>query len=358
MKDIVIIGPNVGMGGVERASSNLANGFVEEGLQVTYLSLIPKEKFYELKSDYIEPLGFNMKKMDFFKTMSFVRKTISQLNPSSIIVFTKFYGALVNLALFGTKHRIIITERSSPFYVWPQKIEMICKFSFRMRKPHGVISQTLIASEHHKKYYGKTNYVIIPNALRKVTVYPNVKRKKWILAVGRLQDPCKGFDLLVNVFNHLKNVDWELVFVGGNEMEGNYLIELAKDETIKKRIVFLGKISEIDKIYAQAGIFVMPSRTEGFPNALLEAMGAGCCCVSFDFIAGPRDIINDGVDGLIVPKEDIKLMAKAIDDLIESPKKRLLFESKAVSVVERFNEKRIVKLHLQFINEINLQCVE
>ena len=72
-----------------------------------------------------------------------------------------------------------------------------------------------------------------------------------------------------------------------------------------RRIKFLGKVEEIDKCYAYAGMFVIPSRSEGFPNALAEAMTAGCCCVTFDFVAGPRDIITNNINGIIVENKNM-----------------------------------------------------
>jgi glycosyltransferase involved in cell wall biosynthesis len=112
----------------------------------------------------------------------------------------------------------------------------------------------------------------------------------------------------------------------------------------------LGKVKEIDKCYAYAGMFVIPSRSEGFPNALAEAMTAGCCCIAFDFVAGPNEMITNGVDGILVPSGEIQKLAQAIDELIVNDKLRLILSKNAVLLLESLNKKIIVKKILYFIN--------
>jgi len=347
---IVIIGPNVGMGGVERASSNIANGLKNAGHEVTYLALIPEPHFFELNTDYIEPLDFNETKMSFMKTIKYIRKNVKEIEPDYIIAFTKFYAALANVALLFSKFKIVVTERSSPLYQWPKPIERFCKTSFLLKKPAGVISQTSIASEFHKKYYGKTKYSVIPNAVRNIKLYPQIKRENIILAVGRFHDACKGFDLLIEAFNLLEDKSWRLVFAGGSKEEGQYLLDLARPEIIS-RIDFLGVVKDMDLIFAKAGIFVMPSRSEGFPNALAEAMAAGCACVSFDFIAGPRDIIRDNESGLIVESGNVEALAKTIDKLISNTERRNQFEQTAIATRNQFREDIIIKKYLDFLTK-------
>lgn len=349
---ILIIGPNVGMGGVEKASCNLANSFEKNGYSTTYLALIPEPHFFELNSDYIEPVGFNEKKMNFIKTIKYIRRNAKEIQPDYIIAYTKFYAALANFSLLFSKYSIIVTERSSPLYQWPKHIDLFCKISFLFKRAKGVISQTTIASQFHKKMYGNTKYCVIPNAVREVKFYPEMNRENIILAVGRFHDPCKGFDLLINAFNLIHNSEWRLVFAGGSKEEAHYLLDKAKPEVVS-RIEFLGAVKNMDVVYAKAGIFVMPSRSEGFPNALAEAMASGCPCISFDFTAGAKDIIQNNVNGMLVEPENYELLAKAIDELIENKKKRSDFSSKAVSIRDTLDSNLIAKRYLNFLKAIH-----
>ena len=348
---ILIIAPCLAMGGIERASSNTANGLSELGAKVYFLSLFKKEAFFKLNEgiEIIEPQGFNKTKLSLFKSILWIRKEVKRVNPEHILVFNKFYGAITALALLGTKYPYFLSERSSPLFVWRQPMRAINKFAFSIKPPKGVIAQTNIAAEYQRKYFKKTEVIVIPNSVREVQLFPEIKREKVILAVGRLNDYLKGFDLLIESFAKLKNQDWELHIAGGDE-EGEALKEQAERLGVINRIKFLGKVKEIDKCYAYAGMFVIPSRSEGFPNALAEAMTAGCCCVAFDFVAGPRDIIVDGISGLIVENGNTTEMAKAIDYLIAHPEKRMQLSKEAIKIREKLNENLIANKIKYFLN--------
>ena len=348
---ILIIAPCLAMGGIERASSNTANGLSELGAKVYFLSLFKKEAFFKLNEgiEIIEPQGFNKTKLSLFKSILWIRKEVKRVNPEHILVFNKFYGAITALALLGTKYPYFLSERSSPLFVWRQPMRAINKFAFSIKPPKGVIAQTNIAAEYQRKYFKKTEVIVIPNSVREVQLFPEIKREKVILAVGRLNDYLKGFDLLIESFAKLKNQDWELHIAGGDE-EGEALKEQAERLGVINRIKFLGKVKEIDKCYAYAGMFVIPSRSEGFPNALAEAMTAGCCCVAFDFVAGPRDIIVDGISGLIIENGNTTEMAKAIDYLIAHPEKRIQLSKEAIKIREKLNKNIIANKIKYFLN--------
>lgn len=349
---ILIIAPCLAMGGIERASSNTANGLSELGAKVYFLSLFKKEAFFKLNEgiEIIEPQGFNKTKLSLFKSILWIRKEVKRVNPEHILVFNKFYGAITALALLGTKYPYFLSERSSPLFVWRQPMRAINKFAFSIKPPKGVIAQTNIAAEYQRKYFKKTEVIVIPNSVREVQLFPEIKREKVILAVGRLNDYLKGFDLLIESFAKLKNQDWELHIAGGDE-EGEALKEQAERLGVINRIKFLGKVKEIDKCYAYAGMFVIPSRSEGFPNALAEAMTAGCCCIAFDFVAGPNEMITNGVDGILVPSGDTQKLAEAIDDLIVKDDFRDVLAQKAIKTSQHFKKSTIISKIANVINK-------
>lgn len=340
------------MGGIERASATIANYISSQGHTTLYLAIFKHPRFFELhpEIEYDEPLdGSNITRLDPVKTIIRIRKKIKAFNPDTILAYNKFYASLALIALAGLNKKIIISERSSPLYKWGKKQELVNKIALMLNKPSGIIAQTSIAAQYQQAYYGKgIRSKVIPNALREVKLYPEVQREKWILAVGRFGDRLKGFDQLIEAFAQVKVQDWKLVFAGGDE-DGDDLKELAKKMGVYEKIIFLGKVKDIDKVYARAGIFVIPSRSEGFPNALCEAMAAGLPCISFDFIAGPRDIITDGADGVIVENGNIEKLASALDNIIEDEQKRLLLMKNAVRITERLNMEKIGKEVLEFI---------
>jgi len=352
LKNVVIISPCLTMGGMERASSNIANAFSKKGLEVHYVVLLKQEKFFSLEPRirFYEPPDFNTQSLSILKTCKWLRQTIKKIHPDIILCYGQFYSAISILALVGTGMKVVISERSSPLLKWPLKQRAFNKGVFSLFKPRGILAQTQIAAHYQQKYYGTRQAIkVIPNALKSIKHYPECTREKQILAVGRFNDSLKGFDRLLEAFALLKAKDWKLVFAGGDE-NGQTLKEQASQLKILDRIVFLGKVKELDKVYAQAGIFVIPSRSEGFPNALCEAMAAGLPCISFDFIAGPRDIITDEKDGLLVENGNIKALANKIQFLIDHEEERIRIGQEATKIAKRLHIDQISKMHYDFLN--------
>lgn len=348
---VLIIAPCLAMGGMERASVNVANALCEQGIDVIFISLFKKEHFFKLHEHIVleEPVGFNIKKLSMLKSIIWLRRCIKKHNPDSVLVFNKFYGAISAFSMIGISTPFFISERSSPLFVWKQPFKFINRLGYFLRPPQGVMAQTSIAAQYQQKYYKKAKIKVIPNVLREVVLYPEIERQQVVLAVGRLGDHLKGFDLLIESFALVKNKQWELHIAGGDE-DGADLKAQAKRLGVFDRIRFLGKVQDIDKAYAKAGIYVIPSRSEGFPNALAEAMAAGCACVTFDFIAGPRDIIEDGVSGIIVENGNIQKMAETIDWLIEHPEKRIQLGKEAMNLRKRLHKEVITNEIKQFLN--------
>lgn len=356
LNKIFIIAPCLSMGGMERASVNLANSLNDQGFEVVFLSLFKKEHFFSLNSsiELLEPEGFNVYSLSLLKSILWIRKEIIYNKPTHVLAFNKFYGAITAFSLIGIKIPFFITERSSPLFKWKQPFRLINRIAYYLKPPTGVTAQTKIAADYQFKYYQKSKITVIPNALRDVILFPEISRENIVLAVGRLGDHLKGFDRLISAFALIKNKEWQLVIAGGDE-DGNYLKKRAVKLNVLHRIQFLGRVKEIDKIYAQAGIFVIPSRSEGFPNALCEAMAAGLPCISFDFIAGPRDIITDRYDGKIVENNNIAALANAIDSLIENDYERLRLGTNAMQIRKRLKMEKIGQEYLDFILSNNYE---
>lgn len=350
IEKLLIITPALTMGGMERASVNFANSIAKKGKEVYLVVVFKKNHFFEIdkRVKIIEPENFNISKLSIFKTIKFIRNSILEINPITTIVIGQFYGALTMLGAIGLKNNVYISERSSPLLKWPLRQRIVNRLSYWLKSPDGIIAQTNIAKSYQQKYYGKKVKIeVIPNPLRKIKLYPQIVRENNILAVGRFNDPLKGFDLLIESFALLKDTGWRLVFAGGDE-EGEDLKKLADEYGVLDKIKFLGKVKNIDEVYARAGMLVMPSRSEGFPNALCEAMAAGLPVVSFDFVAGPRDIITHNVNGVIVENGNTKQLAFAIESLIENPLLRIELGEEAKKIKSKYDSDFICEQLLAF----------
>lgn len=350
MRKILIITSSLQLGGIERVSTSLANAFSEAGYVVSFLTIFRHKKFFSLKEEIfcIEPGVGIPQRLNILTAPVRIRRSVKKFNPDTILVFNKFYGALTLLGLMFCKVPVYITERASPHYRFPLPIHVFNKIIFSLFSPDGIIAQTNYAATFQREYYKNGVPVkVINNPLSEIKSY-NLPRKKVVIAVGRLNDRLKGFDLLIEAFSIIKNQDWQLQFAG-NKIEESGLKVLVKEKNLDDRVIFLGQVTDIDKLYSEAGIFVLPSRSEGFPNALVEAMACGAPCISFKCKAGPEEIITHNENGLLVEADDVKALAEAIDFLIENPLERNRIGENAKKVRNRFDKDVIAMKYLDFI---------
>ena len=186
---------------------------------------------------------------------------------------------------------------------------------------------------------GRPIYVI-PNAVFAAPPQPlaadNTGTAKWIVAAGRLA-PQKGFDLLIDAFSQIaeRHPQWSLKILGEGPSRAA-LKQLIVSKRLADRVILAGWQNDPASVLRQAEIFVLSSRFEGFPNALLEAMACGLASISFDCESGPAEIVRDGIDGLLVAREDTAALATAIERLIDDASLRNRLGAEAVHVVERF----------------------
>jgi GalNAc-alpha-(1->4)-GalNAc-alpha-(1->3)-diNAcBac-PP-undecaprenol alpha-1,4-N-acetyl-D-galactosaminyltransferase len=191
---------------------------------------------------------------------------------------------------------------------------------------------------------GRPTYVV-PNAVwspetESRPLQTGSNHARTIVAMGRLSGQ-KGFDLLIDAFAQIapRHPDWSLRIVGEGPQRGN-LEKQVKACDLEGRISLTGWEPQPAAALATAGLFVLSSRFEGFPNALLEAMACGLPVVSFDCETGPAEIIRDGVDGVLVPPEDVDRLAGTIDRLIGDESLRRRLGQAATHVIERFSVER------------------
>lgn len=143
-----------------------------------------------------------------------------------------------------------------------------------------------------------------------------------------------------------------MVFAGGEVAEAGYLLELLQSPEKKERLVFLGRVNSLDEVYAKAAIFAIPSHSEGFPNALCEAMAAGLPSVSFDFVAGPRDLIVHGENGYLIEDGNVAEMAKTIEFLMKEPAVREQVGQQATEIANRLSYDQTAAKLLRFLQTL------
>ncbi len=359
-KRICLIAPSLQMGGLERAMTTLANFFVTKDHEVFFITLFPFEPFFTLDKRVTHiPCNYKysrnstiLDKIIFYPKVfspinGFIRKQVKVIKPNVILCFGDMLPQMSMLALIGKQIPVYISNRSAPNIEYPFQIKLARSIGYFFAKPKGVIAQTSFAAERKRRILGpNTNIKIIPNIVRALNKI-EITKKNWIVTIGRLHYE-KGIDRLLDAYKRINNPDWELIIVGTGKHEKE-LKKYSQDLGIDKKVNFLGKVENIEEILSQSSIFVLPSYGEGFPNALCEAMSVGLPCISFDIIAGPRDIIEDNVNGFLVKDGDIDGMAAKINYLIENPLEQVRLGSEAQKITTKFSQEKIGSEYLDFI---------
>lgn len=203
----------------------------------------------------------------------------------------------------------------------------------------------VLTQEDARMWGNLPNIEVIPNAAYFIAERYADTTAKRVIAVGRL-DYQKGFDRLIAAWSRVQTTmefrDWHLDIFGQGEWQ-EMLEQRIKDYHLTDTASIHAPTKNIGDEYANSSFLVMSSNYEGFPMVMIEAMACGLPVVSFGFKCGPRDIIDHGTNGLIVPNDDIQALADAMIQIMHDDTLRHEMGQNARKVVERYSEERVMK---------------
>ena len=352
MKIFLII-PTLKQGGAERVMSELANQFAQkDNLKVHLVLLAKSNDFYKVDDTVIiHRLGFeNKSKLNkiFSELATFknLRKLLKTHKPDAVLSFMEKYNSFTILAAAFLGLRLFVSDRSNPLKKVPQTTEILRKFTYKYAT--GIIAQTQFAKDVLVAKTKNKNIRVIPNPVKEIQNYPDIAKEKLILNVGRLV-PEKGQKYLIEAFSKInEKADWRVVILGDGPLR-NQLEEQVKILGLDKQVQFLGAVNNVDEWLAKASIFVFPSISEGFPNALAEAMSAGLPCISFDCNAGPKDVINNYKNGVLIEEKNVVEFTLALQQLMHSPDLRLQLGEQAIEIREQLSLEKIAEEYYKFM---------
>lgn len=342
---------SLGIGGMERVMTHLLEEISKYNHIELHLVLIgnKREIRYALPENVIihKPnWQFNNSKRFFhtIKTIFFIRKTLKEINPRTILSFGEMWNNLVLLGSLGLQFNVYISDRSIP----GKNLGKLQNFLRNKLYPtaKGFIAQTEKAEKIAKQFKWNKNIEVIGNPVAKF-IYPTKNpRNLSVLMISRLIKT-KKVDRLIHMFASAnQNKNWDLIIVGGNAKKMN-LLESYKQEVKEKKlddyVHLVGEKNNTHTYYAEAAIFAFTSVSEGFPNALAEAMSAGCACIAYDCMAGPSDIIDDGINGFLIPEDDEELFTTKLNLLMENIELREKFGNAAKEKMKIFEGAEIAK---------------
>ncbi len=362
--NLTLVISSLGVGGAERVLSMMANHWAYAGRSVTILSYEEGSEppFYCLRPDVKHvPLGvarctgtIRAAALANVSRIRRLRRAISESEPHCIISFMDSVNVTTLIATAGLRLPVIVSERSYPPLVDIPKI-----WGFLRRLTYPLADAVVVQTESTRNWFSKgvrRKTVVIPNPVRcsdgaledPSTVDEGPKR---VISIGRMTQP-KRFDLLIRAFASVaESHECELTIVGDGP-DRQSLERLSDDLGVRGRVHFTGLVKDPRPLLRAADVFVLPSEFEGFPNALLEAMACGLAVISFDCPVGPRAIITDGVDGILLGSQTVESLAGALDRLLRDDAERKRLAKRALDVNERFSMDRVMKAWDDLISDV------
>ena len=209
----------------------------------------------------------------------------------------------------------------------------------------------VLTEEDREMWGGMPGIRVIPNAANFIADKYSDCSAKRVIAVGRL-DYQKSFDRLILVWEkvHQQMPDWRLDIFGQGEWQ-EMLKGMIDKRGLQECVKLNAPTKNIGKEYSESSMLVMSSHYEGFPMVMIEAMACGLPAVCFDFKCGPRDIITEGENGLVVKDGDIDGLAEAIVKLMKDDELRKRMGENAKRVVERYSEEKVMNKWVNLYEE-------
>jgi glycosyltransferase involved in cell wall biosynthesis len=338
----------LGPGGAERVMTILADAFAARGHQVALMTLDSKGTDFFGVSAGVERIALGR----YGPSRSWIarlyanlvrileiRNVVGRVRPDVVISFITEMNILTLIACAGRRTPVLVSERTDPrvhrigrSWNWLRRVTY--------RRAAGLVVQTnAVAEWFTAARAGLPPVTVIPNPVPHLSyAQPPLTHgaRAYLFAAGRLFNS-KGFAVLIRALALLRNqgVNFDLV-VAGEGAEESTLRRLAGELGVSARVRFIGRVADLDGWMAAAFAFVLPSRYEGFPNVLLEALACGTATIATDCPSGPREILENGKYGMLVPCEDPAAIATAVVTLQTNPDIGARLRKIGPSVVERF----------------------
>ncbi len=344
-------------GGAERVVSILANYLDSVGHEIRIITFHGKDDYILNESVkrvrlHKQPLLKSVVLNGFFSLFWFYRKKENRPDIISSHINILSYMTIPVAKLRGIK--IIVSEHIN------HKVNPT--FAKRVLRKHiyPMADALTILTGYDLCYYSKytKNVFVMPNPCS-FEIQDNeestIHRKKHIVAIGDLNRiHHKGFDNLLHIVKEIIAIHpaWKFKILGGGEYGMKILKGMAKDMAIEKGVEFIGFTTDVKNILHESSIFILPSRFEGLPMSLLEAMSQGTPCIAYDCVSGPSDIIINEVNGLLIPDQNMEEMVSGLDRLISDPSLRAKFQKNAPASLSKFDIVNVGKKWEQLLSGI------
>lgn len=370
-------------GGIERIISMKTNYLAEynngnnytitiittgQGKRPTYYDFSNKIKFIDLDINYDEIVSYSFLKRSWVrrkKRIEHKRKLEKVLKEISadIVISTFTHDAAFLPSIKDGSKKILEFHFSKGYKFQRAKTE---NWSFIFRLAYGYLSfreertipkkydAFVVLTKEDQDAWStiRPDTISIPNIIPILSNEKSIKKNKIVIAVGRL-DNQKGFDRLIDLWDLVKKEypDWSLHIFGTGEDKDKLELQI-RNKQLQNQIHIFPPEKNIAQRYIESSIFVMTSRFEGFPMVLLEAMSFGLPSVSYLFKCGPKDAIEDGVNGFLVEEGNKQIFADKIITLIKNQDLRKQMGDNASKVTQKYTYEIIMHKWIDLFQNI------
>lgn len=359
MKKILLVNDQFENGGAGRVAATLCNELIRIGYDLHIVTDCTNFNIrYQIHRKIpIHSVCFINRKtgvfnrlLSLFKTAKAIRPIIQSVEPDVIIAIQANGFIRTWIANRGIRIPLIAADHTS----FARKMDFINTLTrhYLYRYADGLSILTkrderLLGDKYpHKK--------VIYNPLSYPLLAEKTLRDKTILCAGRFDIwKIKGFDTIIRIWANLapKYPQWTLEFAGtGKDESIKYIQDLIDNQGLKGRVRILGQINDMKTLYSHSGIFALPSRIEGFPMVLLEAMSQGCPCVAFNVGGASEEMIEKDC-GYVIQDGDTKGFESALSELMMNNEKRKLYSENAIRSVEKFSLENHLQSWIALIEE-------
>jgi glycosyltransferase involved in cell wall biosynthesis len=347
--NVLIYIHSLACGGAERFVVTLSNYWAQKGWTITIVTAESRELDFFALAPQVQRIELGLAgsstglfhgMVQNFRRVLALRRVIRKVRPTVALGVMSTANVVLALSLLGTGTRGVGSERVHPAQTpLSRPWEVLRKYLYG--RLCAVVALTNETAAWLSRWTTARRVVVIPNAAvwplepQSPVLSPSAlvrPGEQVILAVGRLTEQ-KGFDALIDAFSAVggKSRPWRLVILGDgparSTLEARVLAAGLTD-----RVSLPGRAGNMRDWYEAADLFVLSSRFEGFPNTLIEAMAHGLAVVSFDCDTGPRDIIKDGANGMLVPPGDIAALSGAMRLLMSEDHLRKTYSEQAIAI--------------------------
>lgn len=350
-------------GGAERVVTNLANRFAKEGYQVIIATEWYGENEFQIDPE-VQRVHVGLREGDekkhhliqFLLRVKYLREFLKKEKPDILIPFARkaLYRGLT--AAYFMKIPVLISIRTDPVGHYDERSDKL-QIPLLFPRADGCVFQTEGARDFFAPRLQDNSRIILnPIHDKYIGVPKPEKRTKTIVQSGRLVD-FKNQPMLIRAFVkvHEKHPEYDLKIYGGDSFDGTkeILENLIQENNAQDYIHLMGASDSLERDMADAALFAFTSDWEGLPNALMEAMALGLPIVATDCpCGGPRTIMTNEVDGLLIPIKNEQALENGINRLIEDTVLAERLGTEARKIADKANGQAVFEQWRDYIEEV------